>query len=1259
MKKCLGIDIGTNSLGWGIVQNDEIKDCGVLVFDQGIPVEKGIEAAQSPAAERTAFRAARRLKYRRRLRKYHTLKLLIEHGMCPLTLQELQGWIRKGQFPVDNADFIGWLNSSKENNPYYFRAQAVVRPLLPMELGRALFHIAIRRGFKSSRKDQSANEKETGELKKQISALKALLDERNITLGQYLYELFSKDAKIRGKEKCGRVEHYIPEFNKICEVQQIPFELKKQLHDALFMQRPLRSQKHLAGKCPLEKKYTRCLIGHPLFERFRMLSFVNTIKVRGEGENTFRFLTREERLTILPQFLVKAPTFKFEKLKKALIKKFFKKSEPEFNYRDDQTVASSSVTHQMQSILACDDLFVWSRTYTDRRQQKKEMDYQTLFDGVKYFRNDYDEEDSAFNSFATERVGLSEDTAAELMKINIPDGYARYSLNAIRKIVPFLEDGLIEPYAVYLAKLPVIMGEDFFNINKAEVMADFFQCIEDYTWEKENLTGREKTKILPLSERFTQLLEDKWRISKAQTEKLYKFQEPSNYQDCSQSGILPRIDLGMIYNPMVHRSLTVLRRLVNYLREQGKINEDTEIHIELAREVNDKNSRLAYTEYQRANEKERQKAVQAFAEYDIIPSDEQILRWRLWVEQKHLCLYTGRKIEPNEIFCSLENTTVDIEHTVPRSLGGDNSMENLTLCDSDYNRKVKIGKLPVECPNYESTSAGYSGTILANLNAAGLPQALEEAEKTYSILYNKAKSAPLTARPAARQRMLLQRFKLTYWRNKLKTFEMIKEDIEGFSRRQLVATGVMARHALQFLKSVYPKVYANSGTITDFARQAWGLQKPYCKKDRSDHIHHAVDAIAIAALDRDTLSKISAAFHEDELNRYDRSVLKIAYPWSTFPADVHNAVEEILVNHLSRHNEMKQTQKNHVRLAHPVMLQNNSVINQVTGAGDTVRGALHKQTYYGCITVQGCFSEQDNVLIEDGTQQFVVRVYLNDDNFKSEVDFKKIVDKGVREAVTAQMQEYIASGLSFKEAINQEFRMKTQSGNYDGPIIKKVRTFPILKAQIVSQTDASVTEKGKVFRPGMKKLLQIKKQTYPSSQPYKQHYHAETAKGGNFLIALYRSSDVKKDEKSYSYELISLWDWAHDHRQPDYIPPQLRTDRGEFVGFINPGVLALFYKDSPDELKQMSKKELSAYLYKVTEFEKEGKICLRWHREARSKTEAQQIMGEKFGCQAYSKLPLAVHPPLLRLSSSTYQNHTLFEGIDFDLMADGEIIFKE
>lgn len=154
MQKELGIDLGTNSLGWGIVESNTVKDCGVLVFEQGIPQEKGREAALSPAAERTAFRAARRLKFRRRLRKYHTLKILIEQGMCPLALEELNRWIRQGVFPRGNENFIHWLNSTKERNPYYFRAHAATEKIPLPDLGRAFFHIALRRGFKSSKKDQ-------------------------------------------------------------------------------------------------------------------------------------------------------------------------------------------------------------------------------------------------------------------------------------------------------------------------------------------------------------------------------------------------------------------------------------------------------------------------------------------------------------------------------------------------------------------------------------------------------------------------------------------------------------------------------------------------------------------------------------------------------------------------------------------------------------------------------------------------------------------------------------------------------------------------------------------------------------------------------------------------------------------------------------------------------------------------------------------------------------------------------------------------
>ena len=78
MKKILGLDLGTNSIGWAIVEKDgtdfSLLDKGVRIFSEGVKSEKGIESSR--AAERTGFRSARKLKYRRKLRKYETLKVL-------------------------------------------------------------------------------------------------------------------------------------------------------------------------------------------------------------------------------------------------------------------------------------------------------------------------------------------------------------------------------------------------------------------------------------------------------------------------------------------------------------------------------------------------------------------------------------------------------------------------------------------------------------------------------------------------------------------------------------------------------------------------------------------------------------------------------------------------------------------------------------------------------------------------------------------------------------------------------------------------------------------------------------------------------------------------------------------------------------------------------------------------------------------------------------------------------------------------------
>jgi CRISPR-associated endonuclease Csn1 len=96
MTKILGLDLGTNSIGWAVVDTENNKtfkllEKGVHIFQEGVKIEKGIEG--SKAAERTEYRSARRIKFRRKLRKINTLKVLSQFDFCPnLTDGELANW---------------------------------------------------------------------------------------------------------------------------------------------------------------------------------------------------------------------------------------------------------------------------------------------------------------------------------------------------------------------------------------------------------------------------------------------------------------------------------------------------------------------------------------------------------------------------------------------------------------------------------------------------------------------------------------------------------------------------------------------------------------------------------------------------------------------------------------------------------------------------------------------------------------------------------------------------------------------------------------------------------------------------------------------------------------------------------------------------------------------------------------------------------------------------------------------------------------
>ena len=179
MAKILGLDLGTNSIGWAVVEKEDGKfslvDKGVRIFQEGVKIEKGIEG--SKAAERTGYRSARRIKFRRKLRKISALKVLIEFKFCPhLTSEELRNWRYKKVYP-QNEYFRNWwrTNDAENNNPYFFRNLAVSEKLdLNKEenryaIGRAFYHMAQRRGFLSNRLE--GTKESDGTVKKSIAEI--------------------------------------------------------------------------------------------------------------------------------------------------------------------------------------------------------------------------------------------------------------------------------------------------------------------------------------------------------------------------------------------------------------------------------------------------------------------------------------------------------------------------------------------------------------------------------------------------------------------------------------------------------------------------------------------------------------------------------------------------------------------------------------------------------------------------------------------------------------------------------------------------------------------------------------------------------------------------------------------------------------------------------------------------------------------------------------------------------------------------------
>ena len=199
--------------------------------------------------------------------------------------------------------------------------------------------------------------------------------------------------------------------------------LKKKLRDdTIFMQRPLKSAKHLVGKCTFEPAKRAAPISSPLFQEFRIWQTLANVKVLAPGDLNYRFLTLDEKQT-----LAQALKFK-EKLSEKDIKKFLKLEGREVRFNDikgfgkgNRTLAAlaKAVGEEHVKLFSHDDYArLWHTLYSSSTSREE------------------------FEQHLVLRHNLTQAQATAVAGIQVEEGYGSLSSKAIGKILPHMQEGM-------------------------------------------------------------------------------------------------------------------------------------------------------------------------------------------------------------------------------------------------------------------------------------------------------------------------------------------------------------------------------------------------------------------------------------------------------------------------------------------------------------------------------------------------------------------------------------------------------------------------------------------------------------------------------------------------------------------------------------------------------------------------------------------------------------------------------------------------
>lgn len=803
--KVLGFDIGVASIGWALVEDSVLKDCGVRIFTKAENPKDG----SSLALPRREARSVRRRLARRKAR-LNELKRLVaaEFG---LNLEDFLA--NAGELPRVYS------TSNETKSPYELRFEALNRKLEPLELARVILHIAKHRGY-GNKHAKDSNDDDSGQVKKAISQNANIMSQKGYkSVGEYLYKEFYQQKRDLS-EKSPKNAFATQEFQNVrnkkdnytrCVAQselkrelELIFETQKRLGwkfsekkyqifdenrkikeadfesavmEVAFLQRPLKSFADKVGKCTF---------------------FADEFRAPKDSLSAMEFVALTRIINMLANISKKTGEIysadKVGEILKAVLEK------GELTYKN------------LRKIISLDDKIQFPKDSKldyakgDEAEKAKFIEFKKLKDFKKALGGSFEgfsraELDKIANKIALIKSkdelkaelasfkGLNEAQKEALSELSF-DKFIDLSFKALGKILPFMrgENGECKRY--------------------------------DEAWRAAGLQEAAK-----------------------QTQKGNTLPPLKDYEK----------DLA---NPVVARALSEYRKVLNALLEKhGKVHK---IHLEFTREAGvSSQERKELIAEQNKRFKANEEARKRCAEFGLNPSGKNILKLKLWQEQGGQCVYSDNKSITQDGQCVYsgknitrehlrDDSALEIDHIYPYSRSFDDSQNNKVLVFKSANQN-KRNQTPYEA--FGSDSEKWS-RIMSSIAKLPKPKKNRIANKNFAdkesgfIARNIVDTSYIATLTASYTDAFIEFLPLVE-----SEYTTLGEEIKGEDTKLKRGEKGSKKH-----------ISVVSGSLTATMRHYWGLDSLLNGesevKDRSNHLHHALDAIIIAY----TNDKIIEAF---------------------------------------------------------------------------------------------------------------------------------------------------------------------------------------------------------------------------------------------------------------------------------------------------------------------------------------------------------------------------------------------------------------